>query len=66
MNQLSNIVVDFARYRRAGGAAPVCSLAVGGATSSPVASFAAGPRRGDRAKRSRPRDALLQPEGPQT
>ena len=78
MNQLSNIVVDFARHRRAddaargltapdrGAGAPVCSLAVGCATPSPVALFAAGLRRGDRAKRSLPRDALLQPEGPQT
>jgi hypothetical protein len=46
MNQLSSIVMDFVRYRRADGAtrrlppltwaagAPVCSLAAGGATSS--------------------------------
>jgi hypothetical protein len=78
MNQLSNIVVDFARYRQAGGAARRSTAPdVGGRRAGLLTCrwrrdvvtgrlIAAGPRRGDRAKRSLPRDALLQPEGPQT
>jgi hypothetical protein len=78
MNQLSNIVVDFARYRRADGAARgLTAPDMGGrragllscrwrrdpATGRLICAWAA--EKGA-AKRSLPRDARSPPEGPQT